>query len=854
MHRPTTIRVPCDAAGLADSIGSQLVRQLADRWRRGRRCSADELLAEHAEVAENSEIAVRLVYEEICQREEAGDAVQPDEVLARYPQWRSELAVLLDCHRLMGVAAPRPQFPRAGEQLGDFQLVAELDRGSAGRVFLATQPSLSDRPVALKLTASRGHEHLSLARLQHAYIVPLHLVQDFPERGLRALCMPYVGGMSLARVLAALADVPPASRCGRHVSDVLRDRSPVAGAVPGQGPAVRFFARASYVQTVCWIGACLADALDYAHQRGLLHLDVKPANVLLAADGQPMLLDFHLAREPIEPRATALPWMGGTLGYMSPEQHAALAAVQTGVPLPTGIDARADVYSLGMLLYEALGGPVPSPHDESSTAPMRPAAVVERADLSCFNSQVSPGLQGIIHKCLAADPNERYADAASLAEDLRRHLAHLPLKEVANRNLTERWRKWRGRSPHALTRAALLVSTLAAVTTLGLGYVSRREHAADAALVAGRQHRQAGDHDLATQAFQRGLSALEGLPWRDSAADELQAELSQTRRAAVAQRLGRLVDRLRILDAGNSQPAAIGAELATGCRDLWAARHKLRAPDGVPHDAATQRQVEADLADLAIFWADLQRRLAKADTLPAARRAALATLTEAEDLFGPSPALLYERQQVAEELALTDVASRAKHQLAELPPRTGREHYALGRALLCDGNLAAAGRQFQRAIEREPQSFWSHFYYGTCAFRQGEHREAVQAFAVCAALSPQRAECVYNRALAYTALGEPDRALRDYDRALELDPGLANACLNRALLHCQGQRYEQAESDLRRSLEQGADPAKVHYTWGLVHLAQNQRTAALGSVRTALAHTPQHAEALALLQRLQSEQ
>src|SRR5262249_6955160 len=159
-------------------------------------------------------------------------------------------------------------------------------------------------------------------------------------------------------------------------------------------------AGASYVQAVCRIGACLADALHYAHERGLVHLDLKPSNVLLAADGQPMVLDFHLARELVRPDGEVPLWLGGTADYMSPEQRAALGAVQQGRKVPLTVDGRSDVYSLGVMLYEALGGSLPLPDGASRLAPTLkadttaaggclPVPVVKPRPLHRVNVQVS---------------------------------------------------------------------------------------------------------------------------------------------------------------------------------------------------------------------------------------------------------------------------------------------------------------------------------------------------------------------------------------------------------------------------------------------------------------------------------
>ncbi len=139
-----------------------------------------------------------------------------------------------------------PAFPREGEVLAGFRLVRELGRGAAGRVFLAVQPSLADRPVVLKITPRGREEHLALARLQHMNIVPLYSEHVLQARNLQILCMPFLGGATLAQVLEVMKDQPASKRSGKLLLDALdqiQARLPIA---PQTGEPLRqFIARCS---------------------------------------------------------------------------------------------------------------------------------------------------------------------------------------------------------------------------------------------------------------------------------------------------------------------------------------------------------------------------------------------------------------------------------------------------------------------------------------------------------------------------------------------------------------------------------------------------------------------------------
>jgi serine/threonine protein kinase len=350
----------------ARSLKRELLDELRADWEQGTPRAPEELLSRWPGNAAGDPDVASLLLEDYCQRQQHGDsAVHIDEYEERFPEHKDSLRSLLREHAVFkslsgDASAPssrRLALPSVGDELFDFRLRRELGRGAFARVFLAEQAGLADRPVVVKVSAIDGDEPQTLARLQHTNIVPIYSVHEDARAGLRAVCMPYFGGDSLSRILRSLwtTDEPP--RSGAQLAQQIRsaeaslpnddpaeEASSNDAAAQRQRPAVTTpYESLTYVQAAVWITARLAEALQHAHDRDILHRDIKPSNILVADDGQPMLLDFNLAHQARNAQAAAT--LGGTVAYMAPEHLRALAARDPA--LTRLVDHRADLYSLG---------------------------------------------------------------------------------------------------------------------------------------------------------------------------------------------------------------------------------------------------------------------------------------------------------------------------------------------------------------------------------------------------------------------------------------------------------------------------------------------------------------------------
>ncbi len=313
----------------------------------------------------------------------------------------------------------------AGElsgQISDFQIERELGRGASGSVYLARQISL-DRRVALKASIDSDGEALTMAQLEHPHIVQVYSEEVEASTGLRLLCMQLVPGITLQELIDCLGQRDRAALSGRDLLAILDQESPLPEIVELHGMRNReFLAGCDFLEAICWIGARLAEALVHAHRRGVLHCDIKPANILLDHYGRPLLADFSLSLRTSLSSSTSGGRFGGTLGYMAPEHLDAFNPEHEASA--DQVDERSDIFSLGVVLYQQLTGELPFERpsaSESKTTVLRRLAADRRSrhvTLRHRLPEVPDALERTIRRCLEPDSNRRYADANQLVDAL----------------------------------------------------------------------------------------------------------------------------------------------------------------------------------------------------------------------------------------------------------------------------------------------------------------------------------------------------------------------------------------------------------------------------------------------------
>jgi len=392
-----------------------------------------------------------------------------EKLCAAHPEHANALRALVERLDTFGLGArtgddAAPSFPA---QLGDFKLLRRLGQGGMGVVYEALQVSLA-RCVALKLVRPEllyfpGHrerfqrEVAAVARMQHPGIVPVYTVGE--EQGIPYFAMELVDGCILADVLAWLECDDPAQLTGRDfAASIAACCGPDDAATP-TGPAFE----GSWIDAALRVVRQVAEALEHAHSRGVVHRDVKPTNIALTRTGRAMLLDFGLSSSDAATRLTRSGSQPGSLPYMSPEQ----------VEGERQVDARTDVYSLGVTLWELLT--LQRAFDDTSSAALRRKIVAgELPRPHELNGRVPRDVEIVCQTAMEIDRGRRYATADDLARDLGNVLARRPI-EARRTGSWLRALRWAQRHP-TTSVASLVALLLAVVGALGFAW-QRGEHA-----------------------------------------------------------------------------------------------------------------------------------------------------------------------------------------------------------------------------------------------------------------------------------------------------------------------------------------------------------------------------------------
>ncbi|MEX0936815.1 MAG: serine/threonine-protein kinase [Pirellulales bacterium] len=773
-----------------------------------------------------------------------------------------------------------------GEKLGDFELVRPLAAGNKARIFVARDLFLG-RLAALKVIPAAVGQSATAVSLDHLHILPVYREQSFAGMTLRA--MPFVQGCTLDQLVKHRLSIDPKRWRGRDLLVWIRNqirqperedaagRSAAGDSEAGSGePAGRAAAddeaelvahsdtlQASllvgqrFVPCMCRLFRGVVRAAAHAHRQGTVHHRIRPSNVLVDANGQTLLMDFRPAWQGSAAGETSL----DDLRYLAPEQLAAVTEdLRAAVP---SVDFRCDIFSLGVVLYEMLTGRHPwTQTAEGETASQRAAQLLAARWQSVPSLPddipgVDQVLRNIVAKCVAPWPDDRYASADALVDDLDRWLSGRAPAHVPDGDLAERGLRRLRRNPGLAS--AIAVALLIVVLAVGVGWwrEAARLEAARAKL------------DSAKIELDMGRSVAAARDLRDA------RELIAQRRflmpaAAIAggrERLDRrheeLLERLARVTVNEFQQRAHfdRARVFAGARES----------DRQPFDPLSVYGWEKVLP-LAMLSEVHGEQIQQCVTEMLVVRAMEAVRGEdgrtAEDAGGVNSALqanvepLLSRVPTPYETLVPVKALRDQWTSAEgeyMPTekiaqwsRDSFSRYLTGLIAMYRGEHKAAiellADSRESSAETERRS-WAHFLTAKCYLQLGQTEEAIADFGISAGLRDapwphvQLAEIFAQR-------GNEQAALAHWEAAVEIAPQFPMLHQQRGAALLELGHPHLAVTSLQRALDLGLSTAELHVLHAKALLADGEEEKARKSLETALKLDPDFQAAREQLERL----
>lgn len=664
----------------------------------------------------------------------------------------------------------------AGTSVGRFVIRSKLGRGGMGEVYYAEDPVLR-RPVALKrVTHKLGRDPdaresiLREARrasvLASEHIAAVHDVLE--EAGELFLVMEYVDGETLRQ---------------RLCRPIRLDQ---------------FFT----IATQC------AEALVAAHEHGIIHSDIKPENIMLTSAGQVKILDFGLAKHlPRSDRSSTLEskTLGGTPAYMAPE-----VLVQS---LP---DARSDIFSLGVVLYEMLT--LKNPFATTSFVATTEKILHERpAAVRALNAAVPQQLEAVVMKAMAKEFAERYVSARELLDDLRGlQTAALPTPRLSATTAQEVRKR---------TRWAVMALGLVALIALAFAayrWTHRQPVLAERGWVLISDFDTSGDEAIPDKGVREGLTiALQQSRYvnvfpRSRAYETLQ-RMEKPHAPRIDEQLGREIcqrENLQVLLTGSVE--RMGQMFQISVRAIDPSRGDVLFAERERFDRKEQLFEKVDSLAKAVR-ADLGESLVRINK--SSRPLAKVTTTSLEALQ------LYSQAQDAKDLGKDEQGPILLQGALRLDPGFAMAHMRLGQyyAAVIGRNekaLAEVERAYQLregVTDRERRKIEAAFYS-----LQDRYDDKAESLRVLVSLYPDDEEGHQELAMAYYDLGQLDNAIVESREALRLNPFSAPAYGGLVLYLARESRADAAISAAREAEQHGVSSSRIHWGLGLAHLAEGE--------------------------------
>ncbi len=714
-----------------------------------------------------------------------------------------------------------------GSRFGRYEIISPLDAGGMGEVYLAMDKDL-DRQVALKfLPAEVTHDPLRLQRfiqeakaasaLNHPNVA--HVYEIGESDGARFIAMEFIEGQSLDR------------RVGTQ---------PL-----GLSEIVQF-------------GIQAADALHAAHSKGIIHRDIKSANLIITKRDQLKVLDFGLAKvqrgsaEPAADVATQLKTspgvLMGTVPFMSPEQA-----------LGKEIDHRSDIFSLGIVLYQMTTGRLPF-SGKTATETVNLITNAQPEALARFNYDVPAELERIVRKCLEKERERRYQSAADLVVDLENLKRDSGSQTVVDKPSTQQRRV----KPLALITGFVLLAIMASVGA----YLYRR-------------------NQVAVSSAPENVGSIAVLPFTNSSGDQNTEYLSDGITESIINSLSQL-PKLRVLarttvfryKGKNIDPGQIGRELGVDAvltgramqqgdtlviqadlvnvsdgSQLWGERFNRKLADVFAIQDEIAKQI-AERLSLRLTGEEQQLLTKRYTENPEAYELYLKGryffskgtdegLTKSIDYYQQAVALdpNYARAYVGLSNSYAalggvlgfrppaETSAQAKmfaEKALEIDETLAEAHHALGAYKLnYEWNWTEAEKELKRGIELNPNYPLVHSTYGAYLQARGRLDEAVEERKLAQKFDPLSPNATANVGYPLYYKRQFDEAIKHYRQALELDPNYSSGHLWIGQAYVQKAMYKEAEDEINQAIRLSPGDVRAKATLGHAFAVRGKRAEAL---------------------------